>query len=181
VLHYAGRSRQRMAMLDRLEKDHADRLTSHILNEGRRMNLPSLLSQVDSCTRIYACGPTRMIDELESMSDNWPDGVLHFEHFSAHGSALDPSKEHSFVVHLKDSDVDVTVPADKTLLQALQSAGFDVPCDCGEGLCGTCEVGVVEGDVDHRDKVLTKAERAENKRMLTCCSRAVGQKIILAL
>jgi len=56
-----------------------------------------------------------------------------------------------------------------------------VPCDCGEGLCGTCEVAVVSGEVDHRDKVLTKAERAANTRLLACCSRAAGQKVVLAL
>ena len=95
--------------------------------------------------------------------------------------ALDPAKEHAFVAELKDSGVQVTVPADKTLLQALQSAGFDVPSDCGEGLCGTCEVAVIDGDVDHRDKVLTRAERATNQRMLACCSRAKGAKVVLAL
>lgn len=58
---------------------------------------------------------------------------------------------------------------------------MDVPCDCGEGLCGTCEVAVVSGEVDHHDKVLTKAERAANTRLLACCSRAVGQKVVLAL
>ena len=75
----------------------------------------------------------------------------------------------------------MTVAADQTLLQALQAAGIDVPCDCGEGLCGTCEVGVLDGDVDHRDKVLSKAERATNTRMMSCCSRARGTTITLAL
>ena len=82
---------------------------------------------------------------------------------------------------LKDSNTRLTVAPDQTLLQALQAAGHDVPCDCGEGLCGTCEVGVVEGAVDHRDKVLTQAERAACTRMMACCSRARGDRIVLAL
>ncbi|MBL0421502.1 cytochrome P450/oxidoreductase [Ramlibacter sp. AW1] len=180
-IHYAGRSRRQMALLDRLEREHGGHLTLYVKAEGRRMDLPTVLAHVDGATRVYACGPDRLIDELENLSERWPEGVLHFEHFSADGSALDPAREHAFVAHLKDSDVDVLVPPDKTLLQALQSAGFDVPCDCNEGLCGTCEVAVVEGEVDHRDKVLTKSERAANQRMLACCSRAAGQKIILAL
>lgn len=180
-LHYAGRTRQHMALLPRLEQDHAGKLKLHIKAEGQRMDLPRLLAKVDAGTRVYACGPVRLIDELETMAEQWPEGVLHFEHFHAEGGALDPSKEHAFVAQLKDSGLEVLVPADRTLLQALQSAGIDVPCDCGEGLCGTCEVAVVEGDVDHRDKVLTKTERAANKRMLACCSRAATQKIVLAL
>ena len=180
-VHYAGRSRNTMALLDRMQKDHGENLHLYIKAEGHRMALAATLSGVRADTRVYACGPNRLIEELESLSEYWPEGTLHFEHFSADGSALDPSKEHSFVAYLKDSNVEVAVPADRTLLQALQSAGFDVPCDCNEGLCGTCEVSVLDGDIDHRDKVLTKTERTANKRMLACCSRASKEKIILAL
>lgn len=180
-LHYAGRSRRHMALLERLEQDHADHLSLYIKSEDQRMTLSTTLTNVDSNTRVYACGPDRLIDELETMSEEWPQGVLHFEHFNAEVSALDPDKEHPFVAELKDSNVKVTVAADQTLLQALQAAGFDVPCDCGEGLCGTCEVSVAEGEVDHRDKVLSKAERLTNRRMMACCSRAAGTKIVLAL
>ena len=88
---------------------------------------------------------------------------------------------HAFVAELRDSNTSVAVPAHLTLLQALQAAGYDVPCDCGEGLCGTCEVNIVDGAVDHRDRVLSKAERSANTRMMACCSRAAGGKIVLAL
>jgi cytochrome P450/ferredoxin-NADP reductase len=180
-IHYAGRSREHMALLTRLQRDHATYLNLYVKAEGRRMNLPAMLANIGDGARVYACGPNRLIAELETISERWPDNTLHFEYFSAESSALDPNKEHGFVAELKDSKVNVAVPADQTLLQALQAAGFDVPCDCGEGLCGTCEVNVVEGQVDHRDKVLSKAERATNRRMMACCSRAVGTKIMLAL
>ncbi|MDX5451769.1 MAG: 2Fe-2S iron-sulfur cluster binding domain-containing protein, partial [Rhodococcus sp. (in: high G+C Gram-positive bacteria)] len=58
---------------------------------------------------------------------------------------------------------------------------IDVPSDCEEGLCGSCEVTVLEGEVDHRDTVLTKAERAANRQMMTCCSRACGDRLTLRL
>ena len=180
-LHYAGRNREQMALLERLTRDHGARLSLYVKAEGRRMDLDKLLAQVDAHTRVYACGPDRLIDALETMSESWPEGVLHFEHFSTTASALDPSREHGFVAELKDSNLRVNVAADQTLLEALQAAGIDVPCDCGEGLCGTCEVGIVEGDADHRDKVLTKTERAAHTRMMACCSRAQGQKIVLSL
>ncbi|MET4580202.1 cytochrome P450/oxidoreductase [Ottowia thiooxydans] len=180
-IHYAGRSREQMAMLSRLERDHASALHLYLKSQGQRLSLTDALGEVDARTRVYACGPDRLIDELERLSEGWPAGVLHFEHFHAESQVLDPSREHAFVVHLKDSDMDVEVPADRTLLQALQSVGVDVPCDCGEGLCGTCEVAVLEGEVDHRDKVLTRAERATNARMLACCSRAAGGRLVVAL
>jgi len=56
-----------------------------------------------------------------------------------------------------------------------------VQSDCQEGLCGSCEVRVLAGDIDHRDLVLTRAERAEGRRMMACCSRARGGRLVLAL
>ena len=123
----------------------------------------------------------RLIDALETLAETWPEGVLRFEHFSAEAAALDPRREHGFEAVLRDSGLSVSVAADQTLLQALQAAGVDVPCDCNEGLCGTCEVNIVDGEADHRDKVLSKAERQAHTRMMACCSRARGQKIVLAL
>lgn len=180
-IHYAGRSRQHMALLDRLLREHGDCLSVYVKAEGHRMRLAAVLGGVDEGLRVYACGPDRLIDELETLGQAWPEGVLHFEHFSADGAALDPAKEHAFVAELKDSNTKVDVAADQTLLQALQAAGYDVPCDCGEGLCGTCEVAIVQGEADHRDKVLSKSERTTNTRLMACCSRAAGGKIVLAL
>jgi ferredoxin len=106
---------------------------------------------------------------------------LHVEHFSAIGAQLDPENEVPFEVELKDSQLSVQVSADQTLLEAVRAVGVDVPSDCEEGLCGTCEVNVIAGEVDHRDKVLSGAERAEGRRMMACCSRARGGKLVLAL
>ena len=180
-IHYAGRSRQHMALMTRLTQDHADPLRVYIKADGQRMDLPSMLANVNASWRVYACGPNRLIEALESLAEQWSDGVLHFEHFNADSTALDPSKEHGFVAELKDSAITVNVSSGQTLLQALQLAGVDVPSDCGEGLCGTCEVNVVDGEIDHRDKVLSRIERIANTRMMACCSRVVGTKVVLSL
>ena len=180
-LHYAARSTSTMALLARVQRDHGPHLHLHLSEQGQRMQLDAMLNALRDGTQVYACGPTRLIDALETLAEDWPEGTLLYEHFSAEGSALDPSKEHAFEAVLKDSNTTVQVAANQTLLQALQSAGYDVPCDCGEGLCGTCEVSIVDGSADHRDKVLSKAERVANTRMMACCSRAKGQQIVLAL
>jgi cytochrome P450/ferredoxin-NADP reductase len=183
ALHYAGHARAGMALWQRAQRDHAEALTLHVGAEGQRMHLPRLLATVGQGTQVYACGPARLIDALQELElqAQWPEGTLHFEHFHVESALLDADKEHAFEAVLKDSGITVSVASNQTLLQALQSAGVDVPCDCGEGLCGTCEVALVEGDVDHRDKVLSKAERVGSRRMMACCSRAMGQKIVLAL
>jgi ferredoxin len=75
----------------------------------------------------------------------------------------------------------VSVRADQTALSALRDAGVSVQSDCEEGICGTCEVAVLDGHVDHRDLVLTSGERAEGRRMMTCCSRARGSRLVIDL
>ena len=144
---------------------------------------PALLADVRAGAQIYACGPQRMLDGLELASRHWPEDSLRVEHFSTTLGALDPAKEHGFEVELRESGITLQVRNDQTLLDALRGANIDVECDCREGLCGSCEVPVLEGDVDHRDMVLTRAERAAGTRMMSCCSRAKNRegKIVLGL
>src|SRR5690606_9549570 len=94
---------------------------------------------------------------------------------------LDPAREHGFEVVLKDSGLELQVPPDKTVLAVLREANIDVQSDCEEGLCGSCEVRVLDGEVDHRDLVLTRAEREAGGRMMSCCSRARGKRLVLGL
>ncbi|WP_404994527.1 cytochrome P450/oxidoreductase [Cupriavidus pauculus] len=182
VVHYCGRSRAAMALLDELAALHGARLQAHVRDEGQRADFAQILGTPDGDTQIYACGPARMIDALQACSAHWPEDSLRVEHFSSTLGALDPDREQPFTVELKDSGLTLDVPATQTLLQALRCANIDVQSDCEEGLCGSCEVRVLAGDVDHRDVVLTRAERDANDRMMSCCSRAMrGGKIVLAL
>ena len=180
-IHYAGRSLLSMAFLSRLQRDHGDRLHLYSSQGRQRLGLGTCLSQVGPGGQVYACGPERLLDNLIDLTRGWPDDVLHIERFSAGGAQLDPAHEIGFDVELQDSGLTVYVPPEKTALQSLREAGVDVQSDCEEGLCGTCEVRLIAGDVDHRDKVLSQWERHENRRMMVCCSRARSGRIMLAL
>ncbi|NYF96969.1 cytochrome P450/oxidoreductase [Janibacter cremeus] len=185
-IHYLGRERAGMAFAHELLAEHDDRLSVHCSGEGPRADLLQLMADNAQDGRagrvhVYACGPQRMIDDLSAASADWPEESVVFEHFSSTLGELDPEVEHEFTVHLADSDTDLVVPRDRTLLQTLRDAGRQIPSNCQEGLCGTCEVPVLDGEVDHRDVVLTGSERREGDRMMSCCSRAVGDRIVLGL
>lgn len=181
-IHYSGRSRSSMSFLNELEALHGNRLHVYAKDEGNRNDFARLLATPDAKTQIYACGPERMLEGLAQCCENWPEDALHVEHFHSVLGELDPSKEQAFEVELKDSGISLTVAADQTLLQALQGANIDVQSDCGEGLCGSCEVRVLQGDIDHRDVVLTRSEKEESRKMMACCSRsAKGEKLVLEL
>ena len=179
-IHYVGRARASMAFLDRLHRDHGARLHLYPKREGARLELDAVLRAHPQDTQIYACGPERLLVMLEQLTADQP-ARLHVEHFSSVGTQLDPTQETGFEVELQDSRLTIQVAADQTLLQALRAVGVDLPSDCEEGLCGTCEVGVLAGGIAHRDKVLSAAERAQGTRMMTCCSRARGGTLVLAL
>ncbi len=181
TLHYCGRSRASMAFVAELDALHGSSLHVHAADEGHRADFATLLRTPEDDTRIYACGPTRMLEALAACTAHWPGDALRVEHFVSTIGTLDPSREHAFEVELKDSGLVVPVPADRTLLQALRSANVDIQSDCEEGLCGSCEVRVLAGRIDHRDVVLTRAEREAHDRMMTCCSRAAGARLVLEL
>lgn len=182
AIHYAGRSADTMAFRDRLLQDHGNRLHLYEGGQGQRMHLADIASVLPEGGQIYACGPSRLLTALEDLPETLPDGTLHVEHFAAGNGGLDPEKESAFDAELTDSGLTLTVAADETLLDALLRTGIDIPCDCREGLCGSCEVTVSQGEIDHRDMVLTRAERTESARMMSCCSRAKdGKRIKLGL
>jgi len=180
-VRFCAKSRGHLPLLAQMEETHGDALKLHLSGEGSRLDLEGELGSLEPGTLVYACGPEQLLDALDEMSKNWPEGTLKYEHFSSVDGGLDPSVEHSFEAELKDSGISITVAADQTLYEAVRAAGVDLPLDCGEGLCGTCEARVLGGEVDHRDRVLSKKEREQGEKLMTCCSRAKGKKIVLSL
>ena len=82
---------------------------------------------------------------------------------------------------LARSNKSIEVPSGKSLLDALLESGIEVDCSCREGVCGACETRVLEGEPEHRDGVLTKAEKAANQTMMVCVSGCKGSRLVLDL
>lgn len=180
-VHYSGRSLSAMAFVPQLQALHGDKLHLHVSDEGRRNDFTALLATPAPGTQIYACGPATLLEALAHSCSHWPEDALRVEHFTATKGTLDASKEAPFEVELKASGTTLLVGAGQSLLQVLRAASIDLRSDCEEGLCGTCEVAVLQGEVDHRDRVLTRKERAANDRMMACCSRAKSGRLIIDL
>jgi len=76
----------------------------------------------------------------------------------------------------------IDVEEDQTLLDAALRAGIWLPHACCHGLCATCKVRVVDGEVEHGDAspfALMDFERDEGKT-LACCARLVSDVTIEA-
>lgn len=179
-LHYAGRSRDRMAFADELSGAHGDRVRIAVADEGERLDLDALLAAPRDAV-VYCCGPRRLMDAVEQAAAHWPTGSVRVERFEAAEGVDAPGT--AFEAELTLSGTTVTVPADQTLLEVVEDAGVFVLSSCREGTCGTCETPVLEGRIDHRDTVLSPAEQAEDRTMMICVSRARGDcpRIVLEL
>jgi ferredoxin-NADP reductase len=181
TLLYGGRTAASMAFTGRLA-GYGDRVTLRPQDVHGLLDLDAALGEPRADTLVYCCGPEPLIAAVETRCGAWPDGALHVERFAApQQPARDPTQEHAVEVVLAGAGRSVYVAADTPILDALLEAGVDLLSDCREGICGTCETRVIEGEVDHRDFILTEAERAANGYMMVCVSRARSARLVLDL
>ncbi|WP_243230143.1 PDR/VanB family oxidoreductase [Microbacterium sp. CIAB417] len=179
VLHYLGRSRERMAYAAELEDAFPGRIQIHTPPD--RADLADLIGALPNGTSVYACGPSRMLDALQEAVASRPQVELHVEHFSVPDVPRDHPANESFELELAQSGQILPVSADQSALDVLEDAGHFILSSCREGTCGSCEVRVLGGDVDHRDWLLDEAEKQRNDRMYVCVSRARSKRLTLDL
>jgi ferredoxin len=141
--------------------------------------IDDLLGSPRPDTLVYACGPESLLEAVEKACTSWPAGALHLERFA--GKELDESQDTEFEVVLARSGQSLTVPPGKSIFHAVEELGIPVLGSCHEGVCGTCETVVLEGDVDHRDVVLSDSEKASNETMMVCVSRCRGSRLVIDL
>ena len=179
-LHYLARSADHMAFRTELAAIAGDRMAVHLDDQDGVFDLRGLMSELAEGEPLYLCGPRPMIDAAiaEASRFGWAPGRLHFEIFSA---ALPQAGDRAFEVVLQSSGQTLTVPADRTILDVMIEAGLDPLYDCKRGDCGICQATVVEGEPDHRDYILSDAEKAAGELIQICVSRSKTPRLVLDL
>ncbi len=178
-MHYAGRSRDLMAFLPELQTLLGDDLRVHTDAEaGGPLDIDALLDDCPAGDRLYVCGPKVMLDAVlaRTQARGWEHDRVHFELFT---EPVAEAGDQPFEVELAQSGQRFTVPADQSILDCLIENGCDPMFDCKRGECGVCAVPVLEGEIEHRDYVLTAREKAEGNVMQICISRAKGARLVL--
>lgn len=171
ALHFSASTREQAGFLNDLGTfPWRDKVHLHISDEGTRLDLPALMQAQESGAHVYICGPGRYIEAvLEAAKDaGIPEEAQHFEYFSVPDA---PEYEnHPFTLKLARSGQTFAVPADKTATDVLTEAGINIDVKCSDGICGVCKCDLVSGAVEHRDFVLSKAQR--ESAVILCQSRA---------
>ncbi|KAI0533846.1 pyruvate kinase-like protein [Xylaria digitata] len=171
-IHYAVRSLSDAAYLDQLPSTHTIVYTKA---EGQRLCvsdiIPPLNNNANPPAVVYCCGPARLIEETQNLVKElgYPRSHVHFEEFgSATAGTGDP-----FEVEIKASGRVLQVPREKSLLQVLNEAGFDIDSSCLAGNCGACMVDYHKGEVIHQGVALDDEQKSTS--MLSCVSRGKGR------
>jgi ferredoxin len=147
-----------------------------------RPDLAGELAAAPADTAVFACGPEPMLAVVDELCAARPDLDLHVERFAGSGTVetLRPD-DGSFEIVLKRTGTVVVVPPDRTALDVVREVVPGHPYSCMEGECGSCEVRVLEGEIDHRDEVLSPQERLGNTAMMLCVSRATSDRVVIDL
>ena len=88
----------------------------------------------------------------------------------------------SFQATIEPLGETIEVEEDQKLLDAALRAGIWLPYACNHGVCGTCKVEVLEGEVEHNEAsafALMDVERDEGKT-LACCATLSSDIVIEA-
>ena len=178
-LHYAARSAEVMAYRGALQTAFGDQTTLHYDDDpATALDLPAVVENLGETANLYVCGPRGMIEAAKALAEAngiTPDRI-HFELFE---TAAQEDGDASFEVELSSTGQVFTVAAGQSIIEVLEDGGVDVMYDCQRGDCGICQCDVISGTPDHRDVVLSQAERDSGKVMQICVSRAKSPRLVL--
>ncbi|WP_282137068.1 PDR/VanB family oxidoreductase [Rossellomorea aquimaris] len=175
-LHYAAKSREACPFYSFLSETYPEQ-THFYFSQEKRLTDASLWEHRVG-THVYFCGPPSFIEKFtrSALEIGYPSSSVHYERFTPPQSLT----WRRFKVELTNGQI-VHVSEKETLLEALLESGIKAPYSCRAGRCGTCELKVLEGKVDHADSFLNEEERNDHRSILSCVSRAQSGKLRIQL
>ena len=149
-----------------------DRLRVHAGAENQRLDLGATFKTLPRGAMAFVCGPMRLLDDARRQwaVDGRAPTDLRYETFGSSG--LLPTE--AFTVRIRETGAEIVVPQGRSMLDALNEAGYEVMSDCRRGECGVCciDVADIQGEVDHRDVFLSEHQKREGRKICPCVSRA---------
>jgi len=169
-LYYKAKTRAQSAFIPELEAVPWRKRVHFHFSDENRLDIRTVLNRYEPGDHAYTCGPAAFMDAVfeTALHFGWPEESLHREYFAVPEEG--EWQNHDFEIEIASTGQIIQVPGDLKATQALEKAGITIDVKCSDGLCGVCSTGYLAGEVEHRDYVLSKAQRAQ--RMTLCCSRA---------
>jgi ferredoxin-NADP reductase len=180
---YGARSSCAFAFAEELRELAGPRLDLVDEQTQGRPDVARIVAEAPDGAAVYCCGPEGMIRSVEAAVEAERGRVtLHVERFVASGEVqATQAGDSSFELVLQRSGKTILVPADRTALEMVHELIPNHPYSCRAGECGSCEVAVLEGEVEHRDEVLSDDEHEANCAMMLCVSRGRSPRLVIDL
>lgn len=183
-LHYCTRSPEKTAFRKEAIEAFGSNLVMHHDNgdPSKGIKLGEVLKNQPAGAHLYICGPRGLIDAAQKAAAHWIEGTVHVEHFTPLEQVPPAGGNQPFEVFLSRSKLTLTVPPDRTILEVVRAAGIAAESSCEAGICSSCETRLISGKADHRDEILTAADKAANQKIMICVSRAQpGETLVIDL
>jgi vanillate monooxygenase ferredoxin subunit len=176
---YAARSDDELVYGAELQAALGPRLSTRVDGRGGRLDVEAEIAALAPEGQLLVCGPVPLLHAVQAAwaAAGRAPQRLRFETFGNTGAL--PTEP--FWVELPRHGMRFEVPADRSLLEMLESHGVPCLADCLRGECGLCAVEVLEvqGRIDHRDVFFSAAEKSGNQRLCACVSRACGGGLVI--
>lgn len=165
--------------IDFLDQEYSSQVKFYFSDRSERLQPKQILKQQPLGTHVYLCAPHGLTKECRRVAKvlGYPDSAIHQEIFGA----AKVNKHKPFTVVLAQSNQELIVAEDRTLLETLEAAQVPINYACRVGGCGACELKVLAGKVRHLDNYYSTAEKAEQNRILSCVSRAQDRQLVIDL
>jgi len=177
-VHLAVRGTEHARLGEELRRDYGDAVRLYHNDRGERLDIHAVLADRPLGSDVYVCGPEGMIQTTidSAHAHGWTDSHIHYERFLEQGSS-----GAAFSVTLARSGATIEVSPDQSLLEAAEAAGHELPYLCRGGACGMCETTVLEldGEILHTDDWLSDEDKATNKKIMPCVSRAKCSRLVI--
>ena len=124
-------------------------------------------------TSFYLCGPEEMINNVTEIlleNDVKKEKIL-FELFKSEVEGevnADLEGETSLSITVDDEETILSMPKNKTVLQAALDHGLDVPYSCQGGICSSCVARITEGKAEMEKNSILVDSEIEEGLVLTC-------------
>ncbi|WP_304621809.1 hybrid-cluster NAD(P)-dependent oxidoreductase [Pantoea sp. M_9] len=145
---------------------------------------------------IFCCGPTPYMRAVKAILENVGYDMAHY-HEESFGATPEVVQEQVvqeaeeaaeladalcsselLTVAFTQSDKSVKIAPGETVHAAAAKLGLHIPKACGMGICGTCKVKCLEGEVEMNHNGGITDEDAEEGYILSCCSVPKGNVVV---
>jgi ferredoxin-NADP reductase len=161
----------------------------YLSSEGDRMSADAIVSRTGRMAaraEWYICGPENLKRDLQGFLDEQGANSrrIHSEVFATKGGPAYRLEARGGsgvggTLQIVETGAVLDVQPQETLLTALERHGYHPEFSCRNGVCGTCKLKVIEGQVDPVGEVLSPIDRSQGF-VLSCIARPIGDITIVS-